>query len=151
MEKKTQSAGGILLRRQHACILIAVVERHRDVEPKWAPILRQLPKGACEGSESLEETARREVEEETGFTSRTVGPAGTAGWSYLRDGNTWHETVTYFFLEPTTTFPRAHDSEFDLVRWITIQEAVTSLSYPEERKLVGDILSSQSLPEKYSF
>lgn len=150
MIKQTQSAGGLLIKRQQGCTHIVVVERFRDVEPKWSPVLRQLPKGKCEDSESLEAAALREVEEETGFASKIIGFAGTASWSYSREGYLWHETVAYFFLEPASVTPHAHDSEFDLVRWLPIEDAAMLLSYPEERALVRGILSTHSLPREFS-
>jgi len=142
----TVSAGGILFRRYDADVLIVVVERSKDVEKKWAPVLRQLPKGARRKGETLEETALREVLEETGFRGKIVGKAGQACWSYEREGLIWDETVHYFLVEPITSTPLLHDSEFDLVRWVKIEEASRILSYPEERRLVAEIVAGKRLP-----
>jgi 8-oxo-dGTP pyrophosphatase MutT (NUDIX family) len=149
MERQARSAGGILLKRQNDSTLVAIVERHRDVEAKWLPVLRQLPKGGIEGDESVAAAALREVEEETGFVSTLIAQAGTASWSYLRAAEIWHETVTYFFLEPRSESPHALDGEFDLVSWIPIEDVPLYLSYPEERELIREILSSRSLPTGY--
>jgi 8-oxo-dGTP diphosphatase len=140
------SAGGVLFRRDGSDFLIVIVEQSKGVEKKWAPVLRQLPKGTRRKSETLEETALREVLEETGFGGRIVGKAGEAGWSYEREGRMWDETVHYFFMEPTTLTPLLHDSEFELVRWVRIEEASRILSYPEERRLLTEILTSKRLP-----
>ena len=128
---------------------IVVVERHRNVEAKWAPILRQLPKGGCEVNEGLEETALREVAEETGLRCIALSRAGTARWAYQRDGRTWVETVTYFFLRPVGGRIDRHDKEFDVVRWLPIRDAERSLSYPEERQLLHTVLTGKLLPEEF--
>lgn len=141
----TVSAGGIVLRREGGRVLIIIVEWEKGVEKKWAPILRQLPKGGHKLGETLEQTALREVLEETGYRARIIAKAGEARWSYERDGQIWDETVHYYFMEPVTLIAQKHDEEFDYVRWIEIEQAARILSYPEERRLVAEILEG-SLP-----
>ena len=64
MGTPTISAGGVVLRTQGSDVLIVIVEREKDIEEKWSPTLRQLPKGGSRAGENLEETALREVLEE---------------------------------------------------------------------------------------
>ena len=142
----TLSAGGIVLRREKDSVLIIIVEREKGVEEKWAPILRQLPKGGCKQGETLEQTALREVLEETGYRARILGKAGETGWSYERDGQIWDETVHYYFMQPLTLDTQEHDEEFDYVRWFDIKQAARILSYPEERELLIGILHQDRLP-----
>ena len=85
MARKIVSAGGILLHRDGNDINIVIVERTKNIEKKWAPTLRQLPKGGCNPGETLEETALREVLEETGFSAQIIAKAGQAQWSYERN------------------------------------------------------------------
>lgn len=143
------SAGGLLLQRAGAETLIVIVERTNDVEPKWRPILRQLPKGSTEPGESLLQTALREVEEETGFAAEVLAFAGTAQWSYQKLNEVWHETVHYYFLRPKTVIPKPHDAEFETVRWVPIEEAARILSYPEERDLLAKLIAS-GLPGQFA-
>jgi len=143
----TTSAGGILLRYEGNSILIVIVQREKGIEKKWAPALRQLPKGGCREGESLEQTALREVLEETGFKAKLLGKAGQADWSYERNGQMYHETVHYYFLEPIEP-PQAHDDEFEVVRWIKIEEAAKTLSYSEERDLIARIIASGRFPQR---
>ncbi|MFZ5902758.1 MAG: NUDIX domain-containing protein [Chloroflexota bacterium] len=147
MGKPTYSAGGILLRKVDNDILIAIVEWETNVPPKWAPILRQLPKGGCQAGESFQETAVREVLEETGYRGRIIGEAGEAHWSYERDAIVWDEKVLYYFMLPKSLTPDKHDEEFDRVRWIKLDEAAEVLSYPEERELILKVVNSNSFPE----
>ncbi len=139
----TTSAGGILLRREGSEVLIVIVEREKGVEEKWAPILRQLPKGGCKPGETLEQTALREVLEETGYRAKIIARAGEARWSYERGGQIWDETVHYYFMVPVTMIAQNHDEEFDCVRWIEIERATELLSYPEERRLIAEVLEKE--------
>lgn len=142
MANETLSAGGIVWRHTAPEVEVLVVERTKNVEPKWKPVLRQLPKGRVELGENLEEAALREVLEETGFTAKIQGKAGVAEWSYVRDGIEWHEVVTYFFMNASSD-QGDHDDEFDVVRWMFLSTAARQLSYPEERALLSEVSSSE--------
>lgn len=141
MVMETISAGGVVVRPMHGVSEVLVVERTQNVEPKWAPVLRQLPKGRVEPGESLEATALREVREETGCESTIDGPAGIAEWTYWRNRIQWHEVVHYFLMRPIKLHSE-HDNEFDLVRWLPLGQAAAVLSYPEERVLLNQVVSS---------
>jgi 8-oxo-dGTP diphosphatase len=145
MGTPTTSAGGILLQPSEGSTLIVIVEWEKGVEEKWAPILRQLPKGGCRSGESLEQTALREVCEETGYEARIIRKAGEAQWSYERGGQVWDETVHYYFMEPVTLVAGEHDEEFDYVRWVRIEEAAQILSYPPERELISKLIGNGEL------
>jgi 8-oxo-dGTP diphosphatase len=136
------SAGGLLLRKVSPDIFVVIVERMTDIESKWKPVLRQLPKGNIEVGESPLQAALREVKEETGFDAEVLAQAGTAEWSYDRNGERFHETIHYYFLRPASVAPAPHDTEFETVRWVSIQEARRILSYPEERQLIERVIAS---------
>mgnify|MGYP000888356876 CR=1 FL=1 len=146
MGTPTSSAGGILFRKEGDDVFIVIVEWEKGVPEQWAPVLRQLPKGGCKPGETLEQTALREVLEETGFDASIITKAGEAKWSYERNGQIWDETVHYFFMNPRTLVAQAHDKEFDYVRWIKIEEAAEILSYPPERELIQNIIDNARLP-----
>lgn len=145
----TISAGGVVLREEQNETQIIIVELENNVPEKWAPVLRQLPKGGCKQYESIEETASREVLEETGYSCTIIRKAGEANWSYERNGQQWDETVHYFFMRLKSDIALEHDDEFDRVRWININKAANILSYPEERELIKKIIN-YSLLEKLS-
>ncbi|MGD1045079.1 MAG: NUDIX domain-containing protein [Bacteroidota bacterium] len=140
----TTSAGGIILRHESDIYYVVVVELVNNVEKKWAPILRQLPKGRCEKGETFEETALREVFEETGYKTKIISKAGEAKWSYYREDVFWEETVHYFFMTPLSLSAEQHDREFDYVQWMPIEEVCEKLSYPEERQLINHIFNHNS-------
>jgi len=149
MGKPTNSAGGIVVKTGAGqALLILIVERYRDLEPQWQPVLRQLPKGGCRPGESLEETALREVLEETGYEAQILVKGGEAHWSYERGDIRWDETVHYYLMRPidpdAAPHSLSHDDEFDAVRWVPVTEAARTVSYPEERRILSspDTLSA---------
>ena len=123
-----------------------VVKRTKNIESKWKPVLCQLPKGAVELGETLEEAALREVFEETGYEGRISQKAGTASWTYERAGTKYHETVHYFFMSVRSGVPQEHDKEFDDICWIEMTAAKNLLSYPEERQLLSGLLTCDDIP-----
>src|SRR4051812_27391713 len=57
-----------------------------------------LPKGHVEHGESLEQTAVREVAEETGILGEIICPLGPIDYWFVADGRRIHKTVHHFLL-----------------------------------------------------
>jgi 8-oxo-dGTP pyrophosphatase MutT (NUDIX family) len=137
------SAGGIVVRYQDSIPQFVVGRRRRERDSQtWT-----LPKGTPEPGETLEETALREVCEETGLTVRIVSPLDAIKYTFVQRGTRIHKTVHYFMMEPTGGGLDEHDHEFEEVRWIGFDEASTLLSFETERSLVGLAASRLSQAE----
>jgi 8-oxo-dGTP pyrophosphatase MutT (NUDIX family) len=121
------SAGGVVWRRSNDNIQIVVCSRDR---------LRCLPKGTPEAGESAVATALREVREETGLDVEAGQVLGAIKYWFARDGRRVHKTVRWWLMEPVGGDLAAHDGEFDDVRWIDAIQALTELSYMDERGIV---------------
>ncbi len=105
------SAGGIVVRYESGRAWLVVGSRRRERDGwTWT-----LPKGTPKPGESREETALREVAEESGL----------------------QVPVHYFMMEPTGGDLANHDHEFEQVRWITFDEAPSVLTFETERILVA--------------
>ena len=97
-----------------------------------------LPKGTPDPGESTEETALREVGEETGLEVRIVEPLPSIEYVFVQDGTRIRKTVHYFLMEPTGGDLSRHDHEFVTVRWVPFDEAAGLLSFQTERDLVAE-------------
>jgi len=96
-----------------------------------------LPKGTPSPGETTEQTALREVAEETGLEVRIVAPLPSIEYVFVQDGSRIHKTVHYFLMEPTGGDLAHHDHEFEAVRWVPFSEAGALLSFQTERDLVA--------------
>jgi len=96
-----------------------------------------LPKGTPDPGETTEETALREVVEETGLEVRIVAPLPSIEYAFVQDGTRIQKTVHYFLMEPTGGDLSRHDHEFERVRWVPFDEAGGLLSFATERDLVA--------------
>jgi 8-oxo-dGTP pyrophosphatase MutT (NUDIX family) len=121
--RRAVAAGGVVYRLGSEGIEVVLVARHR--EGLWA-----LPKGTPEPEETLEETAVREVREETGLETAVLEALGTVRYYFLnRDGERVDKTVHHFLLEPTGGSFERHDHEFDHVGWYDVHEAQRRLTH----------------------
>lgn len=130
---RASSAGGIVLRTQGEVPEIVLGKRKRERDGvTWT-----LPKGTPKRSETAEETALREVAEETGLDVRILTTVGTIEYWFVQRGTRIHKSVHYFLMEPTGGDLAGHDHEFDEVRWVTVVEAETLMSFETEREMVA--------------
>ncbi len=127
------SAGGIVVRHDEGRPQLVIGSRKRERDGRtWT-----LPKGTPKRAESTEETAIREVTEETGLEVRITGPLDSIEYWFVQAGTRIHKTVHYFMMEPVGGDLAGHDHEFDEVRWIPFAEASTLLTFQTERSLVA--------------
>ncbi len=127
------SAGGIVIRFEDRVPFLVVGMRRRD----RSAVTWTLPKGTPNGGESREETAHREVGEETGLEVRILEPLGTIEYRFVQRGTRIHKTVHYFLMEPIGGDLARHDHEFEQVRWVRFDEAAGLLTFDTERALVA--------------
>lgn len=125
------SAGGIVLRKQKGRLEVLLCGRAQP--PLWA-----LPKGGPNSGEGLEETALREVTEETGVEVALRDKVGAIRYWFTSSGEgvRYHKTVHFFLMLPIGGSPERHDKEFDYVRWFSLEEALQAMTYGNEADLV---------------
>ncbi len=123
------SAGGVVYRRGQEGI--EVVLCGRTSEGIWG-----LPKGTPDANETLEETAVREVNEETGLRVAIEAKIGAIEYWFAREGVRYHKFVHHYLMIPTDGSFEDHDLEYDRVDWFPLEEACKTLSYVNEANVV---------------
>lgn len=127
MTRVIKAAGGLVF-RETAKGKLKVLIAHRPRYDDWG-----LPKGKADKGETPEETAIREVLEETGYHCRIVAPIGTT--RYRIEGGI--KEVNWYAMRPLPDSPGfKKNKEVDEIRWITRNRAKTALDYENDRDLV---------------
>lgn len=130
---RATSAGGLVIRVIDGSYQIALGRRRRSrTDLTWV-----LPKGTVEDGETLEQTALREVAEETGLEVRAVAPLGAIEYTFVREGTRIEKTVHFFLMEPLGGHFSRHDHEFEVVRWVPLADAPSLMSHETERAVVA--------------
>ena len=129
--KHLHSAGGVIYRKTDNTFKIALIAIKDSTV--WT-----LPKGIIDKDEKPEQTAVREIEEETGLTGRITDKLGEKSyWFSLKGENVkCRKTVTYFLLEYIEGAITKQCTEVDDAIWIDIDEALKQLSYKNDREIV---------------
>lgn len=126
------SAGGLVIRAVGGQPEIVVGRRKRERDGYvWS-----LPKGTPEEGETLEETALREVREESGLEVRILSYFDAISYSFVRTGERIEKTVHYYIMEAIGGSFEQYDKEFDELRWVRMDEAVRLLDFQTESGLV---------------
>jgi 8-oxo-dGTP pyrophosphatase MutT (NUDIX family) len=124
------SAGGVVYRESQAVLEVAICGR--DSDGVWG-----LPKGTPDAGETLEETALREVSEETGLEVRIIEKIGVVEYWFARSGVRFHKFVHYYLMDATGGDPANHDLEYDRVEWRHIDDAMKTLTFKNEIEMVA--------------
>jgi 8-oxo-dGTP pyrophosphatase MutT (NUDIX family) len=128
--ERAVSAGGVVYRRMDKGLEVVICGR--DSDGIWG-----LPKGTPDDGESLEQTAVREVTEETGLEVRIVDKVGVVEYWFAREGTRYHKWVHHYLMEATGGDTTDHDVEYDRVEWQPIETALEMLTFKNEMEMVA--------------
>ena len=120
------SFGGVVVRGDE---VVTIVPRGKTV--------LALPKGGADANESGEETAVREVREESGVNATVRAELGEVTYWYRRGGRSVRKTVRFYLCDYVSGSTDDHDHEVEEARWIPLVEAEKSLAYPGEREMIA--------------
>ena len=124
------SSGGVVIRRSPQGVEVLICSQMKT-PPLWG-----LPKGTPKPGENLEETARREVTEETGLKVEIKKTIGSIRYWFVKGGVKYHKTVHFFLMAPTGGAIEDHDPEYDVVQWFPASQALRTLTYKNEVEIV---------------
>ena len=146
------SAGGVVVRRGAEEWQLAVIEPQKDpasaltgsAKKKTSQkMLLALPKGLVDPGEKPEQTAVREVAEETGLTAVPITKLGDTKYAYVRS---WGGKERVFKIVSFYLF-RYQSGEIDVIApemrievkralWIPLKDAARELAYRGEKDMV---------------
>jgi 8-oxo-dGTP pyrophosphatase MutT (NUDIX family) len=130
------SAGGLVVDITDGDVARAALIGRLD---RRGRLLWSLPKGHVEAGETHEDTAVREVAEETGITGRVLARLGTIDFWFVADGRRVHKTVHHFLLLAQGGELSDEDIEVEQVEWVPLGQLADRLAYADERRLVEDV------------
>lgn len=128
------SAGGVVWRRAESGE-VEVVLCGRNADRLWC-----LPKGTPDAGETIEQTAEREVREETGLVVERGESLGTIEYWFTASGIRYHKFVHHWLMRPVGGDTADHDHEFDEVRWVSGEQARRMLKYRDEKRILDEAL-----------
>ena len=128
------SAGGLVVdgidgpRENQVAALIGRMDRR-------GRMLWSLPKGHIEKGETAEQTAMREVAEETGIQGDVLASLGSIDYWFVTEGRRVHKTVHHYLMRFREGELSDDDLEVSEVAWVPLQDLASRLAYADERRL----------------
>src|SRR5829696_2832663 len=128
------SAGGLVIdgidgpKESQVAALIGRIDRR-------GRMLWSLPKGHIELGETAEQTAIREVAEETGIQGSVLAALGSIDYWFVTEGRRVHKTVHHYLMRFLGGELSDEDVEVSEVAWVPLTELPSRLAYADERKL----------------
>lgn len=137
-----------MLRRMKGAWWVAVIHPRRTNDDKVTRSAKRrgrifaLPKGTIDPGEKAVETARREIEEETGVRASVVAKLGDIRYGYVRswgDRKRVFKVVSFFLFlyhgGRLGNIPANMRHEVESAEWLSLHEAARRLSYQGEREM----------------
>jgi 8-oxo-dGTP diphosphatase len=133
------SAGGVVVRRLRGRWFVAAIRPGGRPEGVWA-----LPKGNLGPGERPEQTAEREIEEETGLRARLVRKLGDVRYVYTQSwgngqGERTFKVVSFYLFRYSGgrlgDIPAELAHEVEEARWLPLEDALSLLAYKGERDM----------------
>ncbi len=122
------SAGGVLFRGEEVLLI-------KNPSEVWT-----FPKGIVEEGERPEETAVREVLEETGVEGEILRPLGEITYWYTLKGERVFKRVRYFLMRYLRGEPRPSSEVLDS-KFFPVEEAKDLLKYKGDKEILSKALS----------
>ncbi len=120
------SAGGVVYRIKNKDIEVKLITTR-----SWK---YTLPKGRVEQGESVEDSAIREVKEESGVTAKLENFLGTVEWK-LKSGE---PKIVYIYLMECLKDGKVNDPDDEILEagWFSLGKAIGLVTFPPMRKML---------------
>ena len=140
------AAGGVLISARNNQYDVCLVRRGRHQRQAWC-----LPKGHLEAGEDAAAAARREVQEETGWSGEILQLLTSISYQFTAPGGGLiAKTVSFFLMRATAETGGPRDTqEVEEARWMTFDEAIRMATYENERRVLREaqqVLQQRPIP-----
>ena len=124
-----KSAGAVIFQKEKGNIYYLILQYSPDY---WG-----FPKGRIEKGEELKESARREIEEETGIKDIKFinGFKETIEYFFKRKGKAFFKTAIYFLAETEKREVKLSSEHIDF-RWLPQKEALEQLTFKNSKGIL---------------
>ena len=127
--KEATSCGGVVIYKGKVLLLYKNMHERNN---GWV-----LPKGTVEKGESFEETAVREVKEESGSSAKIVKPLGETHYEFKTKDDNVVKCVHWFLMSTEAFFSKPQREEhFNDSGFYKYHEAIFLLKYDNEREIL---------------
>lgn len=130
------SAGGIVFKKENDEVLWLIIQPEGDSH--WSKNRWQFPKGIIEEGEKAQETAEREIEEETGVKARAIQKVEDLRiFFYDKEKNRIIKTISFFLMSYEGEGEEKEDQEkITEIAWLTFKEASEKLTFDNEKRVL---------------
>ncbi len=132
--KREFSAGGIVFNDQGQVLIT-----QNSSNNYWG-----FPKGHIEKGQTSQEAALREVKEEGGVEAEIVQKVGENKYVFTQQGEKIFKVVTIYLMKYISGDIKDHDWEVSEAKWVTPDEALNTLSFSSDKKLLKQALELAS-------
>lgn len=129
------------MKREKSCGVITL----KNIDEKYYVLLIKhnlghigIPKGHVEKNESEEETAIREVLEETGINTEIIGDFREV-ITYCPKENV-EKDVVFFLGYATSNNIKIQEEEVQNVFWVTLKESIDVITFDKEKELIKRVI-----------
>ena len=143
------SSGGVVIKHTAKGWMMAAIEPRREPSSSGSDkkslqkMVLALPKGLVDPGEKPDQTAIREVFEETGITATVIAKLTDIKYVYTRswgDNKRVFKIVSFYLLKYQSgkigDISEAMKVEVKSAQWIPLEDAATKLAYKGEREVV---------------
>lgn len=128
MMEKEKSCGAVITRKKNHRIEVLVIHQ---VQGHWC-----FPKGHMEKDETEQDTALREIFEETGLRVSLEEQFRTETDYSPKPGVM--KQVVYFLAHPEAGHEKVQESEVSEEKWVSISEAYAAITYENDQKILKE-------------
>lgn len=141
MRVPEKSCGAVVFREENGVRLYLLL---RYSEGHW-----DLPKGHTEKGETEEQTARREIEEETGITQLELVPSfrRAIAYAFKRNGADVPKEVAFFLAKTVQKGVKLSSEHLDFA-WLPFSQAERKATYRNAKNLLREAEECLSLLQK---